>query len=182
MNVYFLGKKLPEAIRQLNVFNDMKSQARKPVIKYLVLHWMPSEIINGTMKNNGSKIKFQPIEMPKCELYKTNDFTTRCQYDIMSVSIFYNKLVKDSDDLLDITRRIHFTSLVPIFDIYSNRINELYLSQKLANLSASEDIEDYYNQIACQWLQENEDVYTVGSQNSWLPMSHGGRKISIGGM
>lgn len=178
MNVYFLGEKLPEVIRLLNsiVSFNLNNKMKKNVpTKYLVFHWTPSEIVNGS-------IKYKPVAMPSCELYK-ND-TNNCRYDIIPVSIYFNDKVKESDDLMDIIRRLHFPSMKPMFNLYENYVQEIekiYMKRK-ANEDTSESPEDFYNKIACKWLQQNQNVYNIGHKDSWIKKTDDRREISIGGM
>lgn len=178
MNVYFLGEKLPESIRLLNsiVSINMNNKTKKNfATKYLVFHWTPSEIVNGT-------INYKPVTMPCCELYK-ND-TNSCRYDIIPVSIYFNEKVKESDDLMDIIRRLHFPSLKPMIEIYESYVQEIekIYMQKKANEEVSESVEDYFNTIACRWVQENVNVYNVGHKDSWIKKTDDRREISVGGM
>lgn len=179
MNIYFLGYKLPEAIRLLNsiVNINLNNKTKKNVpTKYLVFHWTPSEILNGS-------IKYKPVVMPSCELYK-ND-TNNCRYDIIPISIYFNDKVKESDDLMDVIRRLHFPSMKPMIDLYEDfvrEIDKIYMQRK-ANQETSESAEeDVYNEIACKWLQQNRNVYNIGHQDSWVKKSDDRREISIGGM
>lgn len=178
MNIYFLGERLPEAIRLLNTIVNIninnKTKKNFPT-KYLVFHWTPSEIINGS-------IKYKPVVMPSCELYK-ND-TNNCRYDIIPVSIYFNDKVKESDDLMDVIRRLHFPHMKPLFDLYEDYVQEIekiYMQRK-ANQETFESAEDFYNQIACKWLQQNRNVYNIGHKDSWIKRSEDRREISIGGM
>lgn len=175
--VYFLGEKLPETIRLLNLINiNLNNKTRKNFpTKYLVFHWTPSEIVNGT-------INYNRVAMPSCELYKNEE--NSCRYDIIPVSIYFNEKVKESDDLMDIIRRLHFPSLKPMIDIYESYVQEIakISLKKKANEEVSESVEDYYNQIACKWLQENNNVYNIGHRDSWIKKSDDRREISIGGM
>lgn len=176
MNVYFLGRKLPETIRLLNAVNDVNNKTKRTVSKFLVFHWTPSEITSGSTK-------YRKIEMPSCELYK-NGTSNSCRYEILPVLIYFNEKVKESDELLDIVRRMHFSSLKSIIDIYEDyvpKIEQIYMKQ-LANEETEESVEDYYNKIACRWLQENEQVYNIGYDESWIRTSTATRELSIGGM
>lgn len=177
MNIYFLGEKLPEVIRLFNsiVNINLNNKTKKNVpSKYLVFHWTQSEIINGS-------IKYKPVAMPCCELYKNS--TNNCRYDIIPVSIYFNDKVKESDDLMDIIRRLKFPSMKPMFNLYEDYVKEIekIYMQRIANQEASE-IEDVYNQIACKWLQQNRNVYNIGHKDSWIKKIDDRREISIGGM
>jgi hypothetical protein len=176
MKVYFLGRKLPETIRLLNAVIDMNNKTKRAVSKYLVYHWTPSEITSGSTK-------YRRVEMPSCELYK-NGTENSCRYEILPVLIFFNERVKESDELLDIIKRLHFSSLSSLIEIYEDfvpKIEQIYLKQ-LANERTEESVEDFYNEIACQWLQQNPKVYNIGNEESWIQTSTDTREISIGGM
>lgn len=181
MKVYFLGEKLPEVIRSLNSLSHAKlnknNKAKKSVsMKFLILHWTPSEIING-------KIKYKPLTMPSCDLYK--DKQNNCRYDLIPVSVYFNDKVREkSDELMDIMRRLHFSSLQPLLDLYEKEapeIQKLYIN-KIVRETSSENLEGFYNKMACKWLQENKEVYSFGNEHSWIKKSDELKKISIGGM
>lgn len=169
--IYYLGERLPEAVRILS--NSGPSRA-----KFLVFHWTPSEIIDGS-------IRYKPVQMPSCELYKNENFA--CRYDLIPVTVYFNEKVKESDDLIDILKRLNFESLKSLLKLYEEEernIENIQLYQKSTNLALRSDktIEDYYNQISCKWLQENKHVYTVGEAGSWIRQPTETREIAIGGM
>lgn len=172
MNVYFLGRKLTTAINGLNTYNGSQKKLRK----FLVFHWSPSEIISKSAK-------YREVTMPKCELYK-NDTSTKCRYDITPVLIFFNEAVRESDDLMDIIKRVHFRSLESIIEVYEEFSPKI---QNLLNTAAhgdkTKEIEKYYDQIACRWLKANVDIYNYqGHEDSWIQKIDETREISIGGM
>lgn len=177
MNVYFLGDRLYEVVRLLNSIlkinvNKLKKNTSP---NFLVFHWTPSEIINGS-------IQYKPIQMPKCELYKNE--TNNCRYEIIPVSAYFNDDVKKSEDLIEIIRRFHFPSMKPLIELYDRfapEIEKIHMQQK-ANEEVTESVEDFYNQIACKWLQQNKNVYTIGHNESWFRNPDGHMEISIGGM
>lgn len=143
-------------------------------MKYLVFHWTPSEIIDTT--------KYRPVTMPSCDLYKNE--TNNCRYDLIPVSVYFNDRVKESDELMDVMRRLHFSSLQPLLDLYGREafeIQKLYIN-KIVHEDSTESLEGFYNKIACKWLQENQEVYSIGDKNSWIKKSTDLKEISIGGM
>lgn len=171
-----MGEKLPMAIKRLNSIISRPNRQKKDPMKYLVFHWTPSEIING------SKHSYRRLAMPRCELYKNE--TNNCRYDLIPVSIYFNEKVKESEDLMDIVRRLKFSSMKPIIDlyeVYTDRIENLNL-RKITSQKSTETLDDYYNQIACKWLQENPTVYHIGHLDAWLQKTDERRAISIGGM
>lgn len=181
MNVYFLGDRLYEVVRLLNSILKINVNKLKKTVSpnFLVFHFTPSEIIDGS-------IQYKPIQMPKCELYKNE--TNNCRYEIIPVSAYFNDDVKKSEDLIEILRRFHFRSMKPLiemYDRYAPEIEKIYM-QKKANEEVTESVEDYYNKIACKWLQQNKQVYTIGNKESWIRNPDGQTdsqmEISIGGM
>lgn len=182
MNVYFLGKRLSETIQLLrsilNVNININSKPKKttPSSKFLVLHYMPSEIINGS-------IKYNPVSMPSCDLYKNDSNNRRCRYDLIPVSVYFNERIKDSDDMMDIIRRLRFPSLKGLIDLYDEYLPKIKNLNEIeqANEKASESLEGIYNEIACKWLKQNKNIYNPNSGNSWFKTVKL-RTISIGGM
>lgn len=180
MKIYFVGEKLSEVIRTLNSLSNAKlnksSRAKKTLpMKFLILHWTPSEIIDG-------HIEYKPVTMPSCDLYKNE--TNNCRYDLIPVSVYFNDKVRESDELMDVMRRLHFSSLKPLLDLYEKEafeIQKLYIN-KIVREDSTESLEGYYNKIACKWLQQNREVYNVGNKNSWIKKSNDLKEISIGGM
>lgn len=176
--IYYMGDSvnLRMAIERLNlVIRLSPNRQKRDNTKYLVFHWTPSEIINGSINS------YRRLTMPNCALYK-ND-TNNCRYDLIPVTIYFNEKVKESEDLMDILRRFKFHSMKPIIDLYepyAKKIEDLKL-QKYANESKATR-EDYYNEIACKWLQENPNVYHIGNPDAWLQKTDERREISIGGM
>lgn len=159
---------------EMNINNKTRKNFNK---KFLVLHWTPSEIVSGSTK-------YLPVAMPSCELYKI-DSTNSCRYDIIPVSIRYNDPVRNSDELMQLIRMMHFQSLKPLIDLYEALMpidEKVFLNRMVKEEEATESVEDYYNKIACKWLQENKNVYTVGHKESWIRKSNEPREISIGGM
>lgn len=98
MKVYFLGDNLKFSARKLvDIIKNSNLTSRKRTEKlFLVLHWTPSEIIDGSEQ-------YDVLAMPKCELYK--NFNTSCKYEANSIAIYYNEhIAKKSEDLKNILR------------------------------------------------------------------------------
>ena len=171
MKIFYLEDKLQEAMSKLNsVINIVKKKK-----KYLVFHWSPSEIINGS-------ISYRPLVMPSCDLYKNE--SNSCRYEVTPVAVFYNDEVKKSDDLMDIVRRFKFHSMKPLLDIYTTVLPEILKPElyQLGGIQSNVTNEDFYNEIACTWLKKNRYVYEVGHTDTWLVKSDELQEISIGGM
>lgn len=183
LKVFFLGDRLSKAIKGFKDRNDIfsKTGSKQVPLRFLVLHWTPSEIIDDP------SLKFETVEMPKCELYESS--TTTCRYEIIPVLTFFNAKAKASEGLSDLMSTVQFTSLKPIIEIYHQfvpRIEKLQLSAKFNKLHSqnneNETLETIYNEVACKWLQENEHVYSLNTPGTWIRTIDTDIEISIGGM
>lgn len=91
MKVHFLGDNLKTSIKQLsNVITSGKKKNNQTQY-FLVLHWTPSEIIDGIYQ-------FDDVGMPKCELYKTPK--TSCKYEANSIATFFNDIIPKKSEPL----------------------------------------------------------------------------------
>lgn len=99
MKVYFLGDNLKQSVRKLVTIikNSRKLDSSKKIDKlFMVLHWTPSEIIDGNDQ-------FEEVTMPKCELYKNANIS--CKFEANSVAVYFNEIIaKESEDLKGILR------------------------------------------------------------------------------
>lgn len=157
MNVYWMGDDLRETIKYLlkNSFNPKK--------KFLVLHWTPSEIIDGSID------EFVPIIMPSCEQYL--HVNTGCKYEMTPMLKFYASQFGSNVHASKSLGRFKFESLKPLIKLFEKRFNAL---------SNSSNIEDIYNNVSCSWLESNEMTYT-----KWIPPEENAeakRKVYIGGI
>lgn len=185
LEVYFLGDRLLKAIKGFKHRYEIlsKTGSKQVPLRFLVLHWTPSEIIDDP------SLEFETVEMPKCELYESS--TTTCRYEIIPVLTFFNAKAKASEGLSDLMSNVHFTSLKPVIEIYHQfvpRIEKLQLSAKVNKFGSqnneNETLETIYNEIACKWLQKNEHVYSSNSPDGskWIRTIDNDIEISIGGM
>jgi hypothetical protein len=175
MKVYFLGGNLKQTMR--NLVKVLK-QSRK---LFLVLHWTPSEIIDGSDK-------FVEVLMPKCEVYR--DIHSSCKYDVNSVSIFFNEIVeKNNNELAHIMQNIKFKTVKDLIELYEERFpaiqNILNMNKIPNNFKDTDedmrDVEDIYNEIACTWLRLNSKIYDANSEKKWYSFMDD-YEIVIGGM
>lgn len=177
MCLYFLGDNLRKVINKLE---SADNRSRSKANKFMVLHWNNSEIIDTT---------YEAISMPPCELYYDYvNKTNVCRYEITPVSIFYNKIVmgdkKLPDTLFHTLGKLHIESVNSIFEIY----NKQGFADKIDGLTALDRAnpktkEDYYNEVACQWLNEHQEVYqTKENSRSWIHSEGSYKEIYIGGL
>jgi hypothetical protein len=183
MKIYFLGDQLTKVINKFNDRNGkiMKTGLKQPLLRFLVLHWIPSEIINNP------EMQFEAVEMPKCELYLTETLT--CRYEVIPVSTFMNSEAKKSEGLSYLMTRVNFLSMKPIIDIYHKfwpRIEKLQLNREVQKVkddqSDNETLEDIYNEIACNWLQENPKIYSMNQRDTWIGTLSKDVDVYIGGL
>lgn len=183
LKIYFLGDELAKVIRVFNDRNEkiIKAGLKQSLTRFFVLHWTPSEIIDNPSLN------YEAVEMPKCELYEDSKLT--CRYEIIPVLTFFNAKAKTSEGLTDLMRNVQFTSLKPIIKMYHEfgpRIENIRLSRTLNNFDGQQNNNDtldtIYNEIACKWLQDNDQVYSLDQAESWIRVVDTDIEIFIGGM
>lgn len=189
MSLYFLGDNLRKVINNLEIVNKSSNitGSRVKAAKFLVLHWNNSEIIDNS---------YVAVTMPACELYF--DFKKRtnvCRYEITPVSIFYNSLVmgnaKNPTPLFNTLGKVHISSIQSVYEIYNKHI---YASQ-IDNLTLQfgsdnekeliEKKEEYYNEIACEWLKHHSEVWSRHKNNTdstWISFKQSDKKIIIGAL
>lgn len=161
MRLYFLGDRLQQVISDIIATNEKISKTKQPMIRFLVLHWTPSEI---TMNPD---LSFVNITMPECEKYINP--RRECRYEVVPVKKFLNSEAMKSEGLEHFLKLVHFTSMEPILNIYHKflpRIQQLHLNKKANKVVYSEEndnetLEEIYNECACQWLKENPQVYSL---------------------
>jgi len=183
LSVYFMNEKLKRMIDQLgNVIKNSKQSSKK----FLIFHWTPSEIIN-----QGTPFQQQAVTMPKCELYSNNSLTG-CKYEVIPVSTYYGENIKDSYDILEVLRNMDIHSLNSLLSVYAKYENEIEkakigvpkVGDDMLNVDMEMDvstIEEFYNRIACEWLRENQKVYSF-KNGSWIVMPLEVKEIALGGM
>lgn len=186
MSLYFLGDNLRRVINNLEIVNKSSSRTknnRVKAAKFFVLHWNNSEIIDNS---------YAAVTMPPCELYF--DFGKRenvCRYEITPVSILYNNLVmgspKNPTALFHTLGKVHIDSIQSVFEIYNQYVNQIEnLRQQIEDeQELIEAKEDFYNQIACEWLQKNPEVWSIGkddNKKSWISLKQNDKKIMIGAL
>lgn len=173
LEIYFLEDTLSLVLEKLKAIVAVELKRKKPFKKkFLVFHWTPSEILNGNTK-------FRPVAMPSCDLYRTD--SSRCRYELTPVTTYFNQGARASEDLMEILQRLRFPSMQSLIDLYSAQMNEINTSYDTRAVNEI-DLELYYNNVACEWLKQNKNVYTFNAPGSWIKKASGLMEISIGGM
>lgn len=167
MELYFMGDKLKRTIYNLSKIIE-RSNIKK---NFLVLHWTPSEIIDG-------KEKFSSIEMPPCEFYRELNSNISCKFDVNTVNVMFSKQIfKDSPFLAEILGKVRFKTLKPLIQKYDENFLkdniDVLLSiktEKLAHIGAHNetDLENVYNKIACDYMQREAYYRGENVDDRWF--------------
>ncbi|XP_062129708.1 uncharacterized protein LOC133841324 [Drosophila sulfurigaster albostrigata] len=143
INVVWLGKQFKQTIEELaDIYAKHYPHGEK---RFIVLHWTPSMVIDAD-------IKFTQIILPRCE--ESIDLQkTHCKYELTPILKYYGK------DLSDESRLIY-----ALHSFYMTDAHLTYFQKELGmRRHRSEDLEDIYNEIACNWMRANEQTY-----NNWI--------------
>lgn len=180
LEIYFMGDKLKKTIYNLSKIIERNNIKRN----FLVLHWTPSEIIDG-------KQKFSAIELPPCELYRGLNPNISCKFDANTVTVMYSKqILEDSPFLAEILNKIRFKTLKPLIQKYDekflkDKIDVLLTinSEKYSHLGAHNEtnLETIYNQIACEYMQKEYYYLDENEDDRWFTFPDE-MTILIGGM
>ncbi|XP_037902536.1 atrial natriuretic peptide receptor 2-like isoform X2 [Hermetia illucens] len=144
-NVFWFGDKLDEAIDWLleNVYQNHSRHYRKSM-KFAVLHWTPSEIINA-------KVEYKALTMPRCEEMQTTQ-TTLCKYELTPLYKYYSVALRDAN-------KAHFALdkfYVEQYDLY-----RMLSDIKDLRINSTESSEaEIYDRVACSWLHDNRKTYS----------------------
>lgn len=167
MELYFMGDKLKRTIYNLSKIIELNNVKKN----FLVLHWTPSEIIDG-------KKKFLTVEMPPCELYREINPNISCKFDVNTVTVMFSKQIfKDSPFLAEILSKVRFKTLKPLIQKYDenflkDNIDVLLTikSEKLAHIGAHNetDLENIYNKIACDYMQREAYYRGEDIEDRWF--------------
>ncbi|KAH8378331.1 hypothetical protein KR093_010749 [Drosophila rubida] len=156
LNVVWLGEQFKQTIEELDdIYKIQYPHGKK---RFMVLHWTPSMII-------GASIKFTQMILPRCE-ESVDQQKTHCKYDLTPIVKYYGKDLSDESRLMYALQSFYITDYTL----------EYFQKELELRRNRSENIEDIYNEIACNWMHENENVY-----NKWIePMKM--QTLSIGGI
>lgn len=157
LNVYWMGDKLRKAIKYLL---GRYSHERLEKKMFLVLHWTPSEIIDGSDE-------FVPIQMPRCEEYRHNE--SGCKYEMTPILKYFAAELTNAPHAVHVLDSFHFDSLKPLIKLYEQRLK--------SDDPTEMTMEQIYNNVSCIWLQANEATY-----KKWIPKEDEKREIYIGGI
>ena len=175
LNVYWLDKNLKHVVKSLIQLYSTNSTYLKRSSNLLVLHWTPSEIIDGS-------IEFIPVQMPRCEDL-TSRYITGCKYEMIPLLKYYTSELRSGP--ANMIRQSLLTyyynqkalkSLILFYESYEDELNWEELSQ--ANKTEVDTKVDYvYNKIACEWLTQNPII-----EEWWTPQGEAKEPVYIGGI
>lgn len=113
-------------------------------MKFAVLHWTPSEIINA-------KVEYKALTMPRCEEMQTTQ-TTLCKYELTPLYKYYSVALRDAN-------KAHFALdkfYVEQYDLY-----RMLSDIKDLRINSTESSEaEIYDRVACSWLHDNRKTYS----------------------
>ncbi|XP_023163945.2 receptor-type guanylate cyclase gcy-5-like isoform X2 [Drosophila hydei] len=156
LNVVWLGDQFRDTIKELHtMYSSSYTRGQK---RFVVLHWVPSEIIDAD-------IKFAQIALPRCEDY---EFLKRsnCRYELTPILKYYpGSLIYD--------KRMMYA----LRNFYINDMDLKNIQKELSIQRAhTKDSEELFNNVACNWLLQNFETYS-----RWvLPRTV--KTLSIGGI
>ncbi|XP_032584699.1 uncharacterized protein LOC26528230 isoform X2 [Drosophila mojavensis] len=156
LNVVWLGHQFRDTIQELDTI--YKSSYTRGQKRFVVLHWIPSDVINAN-------IKFTQISLPRCE---DHEYLKRsnCRYELTPILKYYpGSLIYDKRMMYALRNfYINDTDL-------ENILNELSVQR-----AYTKDSEELFNNVACNWLLQNFKTYS-----QWvLPKTV--KTLSIGGI
>uniref|UniRef100_A0A182QRN7 receptor protein-tyrosine kinase n=1 Tax=Anopheles farauti TaxID=69004 RepID=A0A182QRN7_9DIPT len=169
LKVMWLGDKLKLGIRQLM---DTYAGERKNVKKFLVFHWTPSEVINT------KTMEYTPVIMPRCEdMVASND--TGCKYEMTPLLKYYANQLRQADYALNSLQTMHFKEehIQYAFDLYDKYEDQILQARQEAKSDYDQlGVTRYYDQIACEWMRDQEPVW-----HGWKPIAQP-EDVYIGGI
>lgn len=174
VKVMWFGHNLRTAVNYLEtIYNKrMHSQSsdywQLKSSKFMFLHRIPSEIVYDTKR-------YEMITMPRCEEFNRNVYETLCVYESTPLLKYYSKEVQKADPVKYSLWRIEFsdTDIYTIFDEYdkltmpyrrltSDSISiydlERYVDDTLRKNFTADELDPFYDKIACEWLRNNSEV------------------------
>lgn len=177
INVYWLDKNLKHVIKSLLELYSTNSTYLKKSSNFLVLHWSPSEIIDGSLE-------FIRMQMPLCEDFATTSREkTGCKYEMIPILKYYTSELKNIPAIMVQQSLLKYgytasrlKSLISNYESYEDELNwpKLSLSDKT---EVDLKVDSIYNKIACEWLRNNPDAEEI-----WMPRGEEKQTIYIGGI
>uniref|UniRef100_A0A1A9WXE3 receptor protein-tyrosine kinase n=1 Tax=Glossina brevipalpis TaxID=37001 RepID=A0A1A9WXE3_9MUSC len=125
--------------------------------KFLVLHWKPSDI--------SSVGNWDMVTMPPCEYFQSL-IRSFCKYELTPIIKYYHKSLANEYRLMHALR---------FFFVDDGNMQTLLSSINREFVSAKKITEGFYDDLACNWLKNNSDIY-----NSWVSRKR--ITLSIGGI
>lgn len=194
VNILWLGVNLKSVIDDY-LIPTYDQRVKDGVVskKFLVLHRVPSEIIN-------SNIDFEMITMPRCEDMISNSHTN-CKYELMPLLKYYTSGLTYSNALHSSFLQLDFeeTGLRRVFELYDNATSQMVRGGAKSNsknsitkinnqlkdsvamyyktMKYAPDMNKLYNSIACDWMKQSKDIY-----DKWFDVHNDMEMIYIGGI
>ncbi|XP_064535104.1 uncharacterized protein LOC135426060 [Drosophila montana] len=156
LNVIWLGFEFKDTITKLaKIYETDYPQGQK---RFIVLHWVPSEIIDA-------EIKFTQITLPRCEDFKYLQ-SSNCRYELTPILKYYARSLSSDRQLMHALRAFY------ISDKDLENIQKDLSIQRMNSM----DTEVIYDNVACNWLRQNNKTY-----GNWI-LPKKVTTLSIGGI
>ena len=175
VNVYWLDRNLKHVVKILLELYFTDAGYMKKSSNFLVLHWRPSEIIDGS-------IEFIPMQMPMCEELATRN-RTGCKYEMIPLLKYYSAELKSGPAKMAQQSLLKYVfsqnalkSLIMLYESFEDELNWPELSQA-GQMEIDVKVNEVYNTIACEWLKKYPSF-----ENSWKPQKGPKENIYIGGI
>lgn len=177
----WLGNHLKPVINLLlKDYTDKRNQNENFRQKFVILHWTPSEITK-------SNVPFEMVTMPRCEDLDSTNVT--CKYELTPLLKFYSNSVKYASGIYYATLSVYFTddNIKNMFQLYDNKTNgtQLLTIQDMIMKSyynlKPEAMDNIYNDVACDWMKNNENMYQQWNRYSVEDVIHIGGIFPITG-
>ncbi|XP_055710801.1 receptor-type guanylate cyclase Gyc76C-like isoform X2 [Phlebotomus papatasi] len=150
VNVLFLGENFTD------ILNSLLSRGSS---EFLILHWTPSDVIDGHDDEY-----FEAVVMPKCEDMKSSSITG-CKYELTPLLKFYAQQLHSADYAIVALNK---------FFLQREELTNLLKDYTKMRESTKGNI---FNIVACSWLKDHKDIYT-----KWVPVREPKENIYIGGI
>lgn len=167
VNVMWFGENLKTVVYYLEtIYMKRYSNQELKSNKFMFLDRKPSEIVYDSKR-------YEMITMPTCEEFKSD---TLCFYESTPLLKYYSREVLKSDPIKYSLLRLEFTDadIYNIFDeydhltipdrLFTSNSNSIYDSETdvedmLRKNFTTNELENFYDIIACDWIRNNSEVY-----------------------
>lgn len=143
LNVLWLGSRFRSEIDRLYT-NYMYHNIDGKNKRFLVLHWNPSDVIDGNHT-------FEHIELPLCEEV-LSFWKSYCKYELTPILKYHSKHILADERLMHALR---------LFWINNYELTYIFMELNQKRLEMGFVSDDVYNELACDWLRYHTGTYSL---------------------